>query len=473
MEQLTKLLSKKLDMSQAEVKEKAEEISSKEGISVKGSLFFIAQENDINVKEGLKEIKEKTIDELEPDMNNITLLGRVDRKFDVNTFERDDGSTGRVANLILLDETGSTRITFWGDKIHLFKELEEGDIIKIINSNTRKNQGRIDVNLNYNSRVIKSPEDERVGKIPETPEKTQAEPKNFDIGEVPTGRSGINVIGRVNRKFDINNFERDDGTMGQVGSLITFDETGNIRVTFWSDKIDEFKKIEPGDIIKINNSYSRQGQRGVEIHLNEDSEVIFDPEDEKASDIPPMRETRDYNKSKIKDLKIGEDYKISGTLVSLYRIGYYESCPECMRSLSEDEETGGLICEDHGAIDNPVKRLYCSFGIDDESGFLRGTGFGNVCESLLEEESNKIIKNLEEIKEDLDQKEARKSITSNYKKVLGKELEIRGSIEEEEFFGKQILANSVRNINVKGLIEENLEKAENLLKQRKKIKEEE
>ncbi len=472
MEQLIKLLSKELDLSEGEVKEKAEMISKEEGISTKGAVFFMAQENNVNVKEGLKDLREKTIDQLEEDMSNISILGRVTRKFDINTFERDDGSNGRVANLLLLDETGSTRVTFWGDKIHLFREVEEGEVIKIINASTKENQGRIDVNLNYQSRVIKDPEDERIENIPDSVQTTQAEPEDFKISEVTSGRSGVNVLGRVDRKFDINTFERDDGSIGSVGSLIVFDDTDNIRATFWDDRLEEFKKIETGDIIKIKNAYSRQGQRGVEIHLNENSEVIFDLEDEDIEDIPPERETREYKASKIKDVEIGGDYEVSGTLVSLYRIGYYRSCPQCMRSLSRDEESGDLICEDHGAVDNPVKRLYCSFGVDDESGFIRGTAFGNVSEALLEEDSNKITSKLDELKDDLEEKEARKQITVDYQEILGKEVEIRGTVQEEEFFGKQILANSVRSVDVEEIIDETMKKAENLLNQRKKVKEE-
>ena len=73
------------------------------------------------------------IDALQPEMNSVDLTAEVAQITDINTFDRDDGSTGKVCNLILEDDTGRCVLTLWDDATALTAELEDGDTVRIEN----------------------------------------------------------------------------------------------------------------------------------------------------------------------------------------------------------------------------------------------------------------------------------------------------------------------------------------------------
>lgn len=440
---LVKVVSRELEETEEEVEEKVQRIMGEESISRSGAIYYLAQKHDINVEEELKELNVKKIEELEPNMQNITILGRVSNKFEVNTFERKDGSTGRVANLLIFDDTDEARASFWDDKINKFREIGKGDLIKITNAYTKTNRGKIDINLNYRSRVILNPEDERTSEIPES--KDQIKPKDYTIDDIPSQKSGINLIGRVHRKFEIKEFKREDGVLGKVGSLALFDDTGTIRTTFWDDRIDDFKELEENDVIRIENAYSTQDQRGLELHVGEKGEVIQNPDDKRVSKIPLERSSKTYEPTTLENLEIGNHYEVKGTITILNSIGYFRACPKCMSSVKLDKNNE-WVCDKHGTV-RPLKRVYVNFGLDDGNAFVRGAAFGNTASSLLNDDPSDITGKFDALTEEMSREKVEKKIASEYKTILGSRIKLKGTVREEETFGKQILADTIIRIN--------------------------
>jgi len=82
-------------------------------ISDEGALFIIAKELGVDIKgenkDLLKEI-EIFISDITQNMKNITLYGRIKEIYNVNSFERNDGTKGYVGSFLLNDNTGDTRI---------------------------------------------------------------------------------------------------------------------------------------------------------------------------------------------------------------------------------------------------------------------------------------------------------------------------------------------------------------------------
>ena len=64
------------------------------------------------------------IEDLALGQSDVTLRGRVLAVDSVRTFERDDGSEGRVSNLVLGDESGRVRITLWDEQANLVEEID-------------------------------------------------------------------------------------------------------------------------------------------------------------------------------------------------------------------------------------------------------------------------------------------------------------------------------------------------------------
>ena len=83
---------------------------------------------------------------------DVTTVGRVIEVQEIREFKREDGSTGKVRNIVIEDETGSIRVALWDE--HASLEIKEGDVVKIINGYMREKvmelnvgrYGRIEVN---------------------------------------------------------------------------------------------------------------------------------------------------------------------------------------------------------------------------------------------------------------------------------------------------------------------------------------
>jgi len=92
-------------------------------ISREGSLQIIAAELGISFdNERLK------INELLPGMRKVSVLGKVVNLSPVRTFRTKNGDEGKVANLLLADETSNIKVVLWDT--HHIELIEKGDIFE-------------------------------------------------------------------------------------------------------------------------------------------------------------------------------------------------------------------------------------------------------------------------------------------------------------------------------------------------------
>ena len=69
---------------------------------------------------------------------SYSVQGKVSEIGDLREFEREDGSESAVANLELKDETGSVKLTLWGDQAYTVESLDIDSEVQIINAYARK-----------------------------------------------------------------------------------------------------------------------------------------------------------------------------------------------------------------------------------------------------------------------------------------------------------------------------------------------
>jgi replication factor A1 len=178
--------------------------------------------------------------------SDVTLTGMVLDTDTIRTFERDDGSEGRVANLTLGDETGRVRVTLWDDQTEWVDELAPGATVELVDGYVRERDGDLEVHLSARSTL--ETVDADVEYVPET---TPIEELTIDT---------TTDIGGVIRSTDPKRtFERDDGSEGQVRNVRLQDDTGDIRVALWGEKAD--RDIAPGDEIQFANAEIQDGWR--------------------------------------------------------------------------------------------------------------------------------------------------------------------------------------------------------------------
>ncbi|OYR54494.1 single-stranded DNA binding protein [Halorubrum halodurans] len=184
------------------------------------------------------------VEDLTLGASDVDLVGKVLDTDTVRTFDRDDGSEGRVANLTVGDETGRVRVTLWDDKADLVEEFESGEVVEVGDGYVRERDG--DLELHVGDRGTVDRVDEDVEYVPET----------TDIAELEIGET-VDIAGGVIETDPKRTFDRDDGSEGQVRNVRIKDGTGEIRVALWGEKAD--REIELADRVVFTDVEIQDG----------------------------------------------------------------------------------------------------------------------------------------------------------------------------------------------------------------------
>src|SRR3989338_8665505 len=140
------------------VKSKLKELSDL--ISKEGAAYIVANELGVKVFEdfGKKVLK---INQLIAGIGSLNIVGKVVDVYDVREFDKNNRK-GKVASLLIGDETGTCRAVLW-DTNHI-KEVENGNIakdrvIKIKNAYVKENNGFKEIHLGNRASIDLNPEE--------------------------------------------------------------------------------------------------------------------------------------------------------------------------------------------------------------------------------------------------------------------------------------------------------------------------
>ncbi|WP_257627886.1 single-stranded DNA binding protein [Haloplanus salinarum] len=184
------------------------------------------------------------IEDLSLGLSDVNLRGRVLATDSVRTFDRDDGSEGRVANLTLGDETGRIRVTLWDERADRATELDAGTSVEVVDGYVRERDG--DLELHVGSR----------GAVEEIDESIAYDPETTPISDLELGQT-VDLAGGVIETDPKRTFDRDDGSEGQVRNVRLKDETGDIRVALWGEKAD--LDIDLADYVVVTDVEIQEG----------------------------------------------------------------------------------------------------------------------------------------------------------------------------------------------------------------------
>jgi replication factor A1 len=84
------------------------------------------------------------ISELKAGMRNVSVTGKIDSLGDPRTVNLKSGGTNTVADAIISDESGSMKLSLWGEDIN---KIQPGDMISVENGyiNTFKGENSISI----------------------------------------------------------------------------------------------------------------------------------------------------------------------------------------------------------------------------------------------------------------------------------------------------------------------------------------
>jgi replication factor A1 len=166
-----------------------------------------------------------TIDELTLGRSDVNVEALVLDTESVRTFDRDDGSEGKVSNLALGDPTGRIRATLWDGMAERATELEPGTSVEVVDGYVRERDGSLELHVG-----------ER-GAIEEIDASIEYEPDSTPIADVEIDQQ-VDLVGVVRSADPKRTFDRDDGSEGQVRNVRVQDDSGDIRVALWGEKAD-------------------------------------------------------------------------------------------------------------------------------------------------------------------------------------------------------------------------------------------
>ncbi|MFC6716242.1 single-stranded DNA binding protein [Natrialbaceae archaeon GCM10025810] len=185
-----------------------------------------------------------TVEDLSLGLSNVNLVGKVLDTDSVRTFDREDGSEGKVSNLTVGDETGRVRITLWDEQADRATELDADDTIEIVDGYVRERDGNLEVHVGNRGAIEEVDED-----VEYVPESTPIE--SLEIGQT------VDIAGVVRSADPKRTFDRDDGSEGQVRNVRVQDATGDIRVALWGEKAET--ELGPGDEVALADVEIKDG----------------------------------------------------------------------------------------------------------------------------------------------------------------------------------------------------------------------
>ncbi|MCK4429041.1 MAG: hypothetical protein KAU95_01600, partial [Candidatus Aenigmarchaeota archaeon] len=230
----------------------------------------------------------------------------------------------------------------------------------------------------------------------------------------------VEVIGKITNISPIREFNKGD-RKGRVQSVTIGDETGQIRVVLWNDKVDLTKELKEGQVIRVKQGYTKANTFGMpEIHLSAGSTM---EQDEKEIEVAKKEEKQMSHtfsgnlgeRKKLKDIQENDFIECRGAIVSISEREYL-TCPECKSKL--EEISGTQVCKDHGKVE-PDKNLLIKGFLDDGTSTIRFVAFRELAE---------------QIKKD---------------NLIGKDVIFTGRIKRNEYFGDlEMMLNKAGDVDV-------------------------
>ena len=250
------------------------------------------------------------------------------------------------------------------------------------------------------------------------------------INNILAGMRNVETVGKVVAVYEKREFQKADGT-GKVGSFIIGDETGTIRIVCWGGQADILDELEKDVIVRVISGYTRENNGRKEIHLNDRSKIITNPEGVSIGDV---KTSIDYKRKKISDLEAEDrNIELMGTVVQLENLRFYEVCPTCQKRARPRDNV--FVCDIHDEV-KPDYSYVCNVNLDDGTGNIRVVMFRDIVEKMLDKTNKELIA----IK---DEPEKIENIKNN---VLGEIIKVQGRVNKNEMFDRiEFVASSIDN----------------------------
>jgi ssDNA-binding replication factor A large subunit len=287
---IEQILMRHPEISREEILKRLDKEKRKTGsfISDDVLLRMIAAEFGVEVS---KEAQTPTISirDLVPGLNDVTVVGRVVAVFPSKTFKVN--KSGKVASLLIADENSILRIVLWNDKTKVIEsgKAKVGQMTRFSHGYTKEDySGRVELHLGDRSEIEINPKDVDAKDYPTI---SKFATKTGEITQSHKNKR-VNITGTVKKLFPASTFERRDSSSGKVVRFVFADETGEIPVVVWNEKVDELEEtLRKGVKLQLVNAKVKKTiNKGLEIHVNSQTYVEAIKSTEEFSKIADLSE---------------------------------------------------------------------------------------------------------------------------------------------------------------------------------------
>ena len=321
----------------------------------------------------------------------IDIIGRILSLEDPREFQRDDSTVGIVRSALFADESGKVRLSFWNEKAE--GDYAVGEAYRIENARTRLGMYSVDLNIGGGSRIIRLSEEQASAMF--IPELATLEKAIYDykkIEDLDEDEEDTVIIGRVIELNEIRNFDRDNGDTGSVRNIEIADDTGSIRVVLW-DK-DANMDLEMGQPLKLQNPrLSLDMDNRLQATVSGGTTVL-EPSEKELEDLPSQDELMEsiFVAKSIESLTEDDtNVHITATIKEVFPDKILlKRCPNCRESVEESEDE--YICDNCGhTFDEPKYTLMIPTRVEDDTGEISVTFFGNLAEELIDMSQEEVV----------------------------------------------------------------------------------
>lgn len=242
------------------------------------------------------------------------------------------------------------------------------------------------------------------------------------IADIIPGMRNLEIDAKVLNIYDVREFQVGQRS-GKVGSIHVADETGSIRIVLWASKTDILNDLKQSDIIKVKQAYSKNNNNITEVHLNDNSEIIINPEGIKIDDVKVHKGSVGGRKNISELSEQDRNVELLGVIVQAFEPKFFETCPECRRKPKLVD--GDYVCETHGKV-TPLDSYLCNIILDDGTGTIRIVSFREVALKVLNRSEEEVLK----IKDSPENFEPIKN------EMIGSQVLVSGRVRKNQMFDR-------------------------------------
>lgn len=255
------------DDIKSKIKDKMDQLAGL--ISKEGAAHIVANELGVKIFDAIE--GKMKINKILGGMRSVEISGKITNIFETREFTKQDGTKGKVASLIVADETGSIRVALWNDQADKIKGTKSDSTVQIKDAYVKEGQnGRLELHLGSKAQIILNPEGVSFGQV------ATAKTDRKKISEIAASDTNVEIMGTIVQAFEPRFYEvcpncskrvkqKDSQFVCQthgeiipayayVLNLVLDDGTGTIRTVFFRNQLLSLLQSNQEDILKFKDN---------------------------------------------------------------------------------------------------------------------------------------------------------------------------------------------------------------------------